>query len=161
MKAVAFTGNSNSGKTTLIQKLILLLTPQKSVSIIKHDPKNKANIDTEGKDSDIFYKAGANVAILSPIQTTFRFHHSFDLDKAIQKFEHCDYLFVEGLKEIPLPRICVAREMIDERFFPYIDAVAIDSSISKDSIPKHLAILNLNQPQEILEWINANIKDYK
>ena len=51
--------------------------------------------------------------------------------------------------------------MIDERFFPYIDAVAIDSSISKDSIPKHLAILNLNQPQEILEWINANIKDYK
>ena len=58
MKAVAFTGNSNSGKTTLIQKLTLLLTPQKSVSIIKHDPKNKANIDTEGKDSDIFYKAG-------------------------------------------------------------------------------------------------------
>ena len=83
------------------------------------------------------------------------------MDKVIQKFGHCDYLFVEGLKEIPLPRICVARETIDERFFPYIDAVAIDSSISKDSIPKHREILNHNQPQEILEWINANIKDYQ
>ena len=50
MKAIAFSGNSNSGKTTLIQKLSLLLPPTKRVCIVKHDPKNKASIDTEGNN---------------------------------------------------------------------------------------------------------------
>lgn len=161
MKAIAFSGNSNSGKTTLIQKLSLLLPPTKRVCIVKHDPKNKASIDTEGKDSDIFYKTGADIAILSPTQTTLRFHQNLSLESLIQKFGDCDYLFVEGLKELPLPRICVAREVFDECFLPFSNALAIDDSINKDSLPKNIPLLNLNNPQEILDWININIKDYK
>lgn len=161
MKAVAFSGNSNSGKTTLIQKLALLLTPTKRVCIIKHDPKNKAVIDTEGKDSDIFYKSGADVAILSPTQSTLRFHQSLSIESIIQKFGDCDYLFVEGLKELPLPRICVARGSFDERFLPFSNALAVDDSIPRDSLPQNFPILDLNNAEEILEWINTNIKDYQ
>ena len=51
--AVAFTGPSNSGKTTIILKVARKLIHEhaKDVAIIKHDPKDKARFDVEGKDS--------------------------------------------------------------------------------------------------------------
>ncbi|NPA50851.1 MAG: molybdopterin-guanine dinucleotide biosynthesis protein B, partial [Epsilonproteobacteria bacterium] len=44
---VAFSGPSNSGKTTLIAKLIDKLSKEFKVCAIKHDPKNKAIFDQE------------------------------------------------------------------------------------------------------------------
>ncbi|MBX7490328.1 molybdopterin-guanine dinucleotide biosynthesis protein B [Helicobacter turcicus] len=161
MKAVAFTGNSNSGKTTLIEKLSLLLTTQaKRVAIIKHDPKDKAKLDMQGKDSARFFESGADVAILGNTQTTLRFHKALSIEFLKMQFNTYDYLFVEGLKELALPRICVARNSFDERFLPFIQAVAMDSSIPKESLkPYPLKILDLNNPIEILKWIDTNIKE--
>ena len=51
MLAVAFTGESNSGKTTLIEKLVRLIksqNPKAKICVIKHDPKDKAQIDNKG-----------------------------------------------------------------------------------------------------------------
>lgn len=159
MKIVAFTGNSNSGKTTLIEKLSLLLN-NKKVAVIKHDPKDKAILDKEGKDSDKFYKTGADVAILGATHTFFRFHESLQIKKIIDLFIEYDYIFVEGLKELPFQRICVAREVLDDRFFNYIEAIAIDETINTNDIPNKIDILNLNNPKEIIKWIDENIKDY-
>lgn len=161
MKAVAFTGNSNSGKTTLIEKLSLLLVAQaKKVAIVKHDPKDKAKLDVQGKDSTRFFESGADVAILGSVQTTLRFHRALSIKSLKAQFNTYDYLFIEGLKELPLPRICVARNSFDERFLPFIQAIAVDSSISKESLETYsLEILNLNNPLEILKWIDTNIKE--
>lgn len=163
MRAIAFTGNSNSGKTTLIEKLTLYLKinfPNKRVSIIKHDPKDKATLDTPGKDSARFFQTGADIAIRGATQTTLRFHKNLSIDSLIDYFEEYDYLFVEGLKELSLPRICVARNYFDERFLPYIQAIAIDPTLKKELLNSYkLPILDLNNAQQILEWINANIKE--
>jgi molybdopterin-guanine dinucleotide biosynthesis protein B len=60
--AVAFTGPSNSGKTTLIEKISKKLNQDGfKVAIIKHDPKDKARFDTEGKDSYRFTQTKADV----------------------------------------------------------------------------------------------------
>ena len=49
---VAFSGPSNSGKTTAIVKVASILQDQSfKVCIVKHDPKDKAMFDREGKDS--------------------------------------------------------------------------------------------------------------
>lgn len=70
-KAVAFTGPSNSGKTTLIVKISQMLqTNGFKVAIIKHDPGDKAVFDKEGKDSYKFSQTGADVAVVSPKKTT-------------------------------------------------------------------------------------------
>ncbi|GHS89962.1 hypothetical protein FACS189487_11140 [Campylobacterota bacterium] len=111
-KAVAFTGPSDSGKTTLIVKIAQLLLPHKKVAIAKNDPKDKAHFDQDGKDSDRFFKTGAEVAVVSPTRTTLFTRRQSSIDDLIALFGECDYLFVEGLKYLPLPRIAVFRGAI-------------------------------------------------
>jgi len=157
-KAVAFTGPSGSGKTTLIEKIAKELVKSKRVAIIKHDPSSKAKFDKEGKDSYRFFQTGADVAVLSPTQTTLFSHRAFSIKEAINLFGEFDLLMVEGLKELPLPRIGVFRGKLDNSYFDYIQALAIDDSIDIDSynLPKDLDILDLNDTKSIIEWIDKN-----
>ena len=161
--AVAFTGPSNSGKTTLILKVARKLINEynKEVAIIKHDPSDKARFDVEGKDSYKFSDTGAEVIVTSPRRTTYFSKRNKDLDEMIRLFDKFDILLVEGLKNLPLPRISIFRENLDEDYFPYMNALAIDESIKVNEydIPKNVDILNLNDPQEVISWILNNAKE--
>ncbi|MDR2638655.1 MAG: molybdopterin-guanine dinucleotide biosynthesis protein B [Helicobacteraceae bacterium] len=160
-RAVAFTGPSGSGKTTLIIKLALALAPRKKAAIVKHDPKDKARFDAEGKDSDRFFKTGASVAVVSPRRTTLFTHKTSSIEEIIALFGDFDYLFVEGLKELPLPRIAVFRNAIDETYFDYAQAIAADETIDlkKCKIPAGIDALDLNDPRKVLEWIDRRAKE--
>ena len=161
--AVAFTGPSNSGKTTLILKVArkLIHEHKLEVAIIKHDPKDKARFDVEGKDSYKFSDTGAEVIVTSPNRTTYFSQRQSDLDEMIRLFNHFDILLVEGLKNLPLPRISIFRNEIDEAYFPYMDALAIDNSINIEEyeVPKNVTMLNLNKTDEVIEWILQNAKE--
>jgi molybdopterin-guanine dinucleotide biosynthesis adapter protein len=161
--AVAFTGPSNSGKTTLILKVArkLIHEHHMQVAIIKNDPKDKAHFDVPGKDSYKFSDTGAEVIVTSPTRTTYFSQRHHDLDEMVALFGHFDMLLVEGLKELPLPRISIFRERIDEDYFPYMDALATDESIdcSKYAIPKHVALLNLNDEADVITWILNHAKE--
>jgi molybdopterin-guanine dinucleotide biosynthesis protein B len=157
--AVAFTGPSNSGKTTLIEKISIKLNNDGfKVAIIKHDPKDKAVFDKEGKDSDRFSKTGADVAVLSSTKTTIFKKKRSEIDEVISIFNDFDYLLVEGLKTIPLPRICVQRESLNSDYFEMSDSLAIDQSIDKNNLPKNMNILDLNNLNQIIQWIEDNAK---
>jgi molybdopterin-guanine dinucleotide biosynthesis protein B len=157
-KAVAFTGPSNSGKTTLIEKIAKKLISSYKIAIIKNDPKDKAVFDKEGKDSYKFFQTGAEVVVTSPHRTTYFSHRQKSLDEIIEMIKDFDILLVEGLKYLPLPRIGVFRNEVDESYFRYIKAVAIDDSIDKNLIPDGIEILNLNDIDEIIEWVLRNAK---
>jgi len=158
-KAVAFTGESNSGKTTIIAKITEILLKDYRVSIVKNDPKDKARFDVEGKDSYKFFDIGANVAVVSPQRATYFFHQTHKIEDIIKNFGEFDFLLVEGLKYLPLPRIGVFRNSVDESYFKHIKAAAIDDSIDRDVFPKEIEILNLNNPEEIVLWIKNNAKE--
>ena len=159
-KAVAFTGPSNSGKTTLIEKVAKRLVSTYKISIIKNDPKDKASFDTEGKDSYKFSQTGADVVVTSPKKTTYFYKQQHSLNDIIEKLNF-DYLLVEGMKYLPLPRIGVFRNELDESYFRYIKAVAIDETIDKSLIPEGIEILNLNDTDEVISWILENAKSVK
>ncbi len=162
-KAVAFTGPSNSGKTTIIEKIANRLIETKEIAIIKHDPSSKALFDTEGKDSYRFFHTGANVAVVSPTQTTLFKHKECSISNIADMFGEYDLLMVEGLKYLPLPRIGIFRGKIDSEYLLVVDAIAIDDSIdiSKYDIPKSIDILDLNDTDTIIEWIDKNAKSMK
>lgn len=161
--AVAFTGPSNSGKTTIILKVARKLIHEygKEVAIIKHDPKDKARFDVEGKDSYKFADTGAEVIVTSPKRTTYFSQKNNDLNEMIRLFDTFDILLVEGLKNLPLPRIAIFRNSLDSEYFSYMDALAIDESVSTDdyALPNGVDVLDLNNPDEIISWILKNAKE--
>jgi len=157
--AVAFTGPSNSGKTTLIIKLSTLLQSLGyKVCIIKHDPHDKAIFDKEGKDSYKFSQTGANVAVVSPTRTTILKKETSSVEEIAASFGEFDYLLVEGLKTIPLPRIAIFRNELNEKYFDVTDAIATDESIEATQIPQTCEHLDLNNIEQILNWIDKNGK---
>ena len=160
-KVVAFTGPSNSGKTTIIEKLARILVEQdRKVVIIKHDPKDKAVFDIEGKDSYKFSQTGADVFVLSPTRTTYFSKKPSSIDRVIEISKPFDYLLIEGLKTLPIPRIGVFRNSIEMDYIEYISAIATDiENIEKYQIPEEIEILNLNSPLDILKWIDKNSKE--
>ncbi|WP_024790040.1 molybdopterin-guanine dinucleotide biosynthesis protein B [Lebetimonas sp. JH292] len=158
-KAVAFTGPSNSGKTTLIEKIAKRLIGSYKIAIIKNDPADKAKFDKVGKDSYRFYSTGAEVVVTSPTRTTYFSHRQKSLDEIINMINDFDILLVEGLKYLPLPRIGIFRGDVDESYFRYIKAVAIDESVDKSKIPQNIEILNLNDTDQIIEWVLNNAKE--
>lgn len=158
--AVAFTGPSNSGKTTLITKIAEILIQEYQVAIIKNDPKDKAKFDTEGKDSYKFAQTGAETVVVSPTRTTYFSKKSRSLEELITMLGDFEILLVEGLKTLPLPRIAIFREKIDESYLESSNAIAIDESvdITQYKIPSTIDLLDLNNPEEVIRWIFKNAK---
>lgn len=158
--AVAFTGPSGSGKTTLVEKVATALIKERKVAIIKNDPKDKAQFDVEGKDSYKFFQTGAEVVVTSPTRTTYFSHKEKTLDSIVSMVDDFDILLVEGLKTLPLPRIAVFRNTIDESYFSCSEAIAIDESIDINdyNIQDEITLLDLNNTTQIIEWIDAHAK---
>lgn len=158
--AIAFSGPSNSGKTTLIVKVAEILKKDYKLAIVKHDPSDKAVFDKEGKDSWKFSQTGAEVVVASPTRTTYFSKKQKSINEIINMLVDFDILLVEGLKTLPLPRLSVFRNELDESYFEVSNALAIDDSVdlSKYNLPKHLEILDLNDTKAIVEWILNNAK---
>jgi molybdopterin-guanine dinucleotide biosynthesis protein B len=158
--AVAFTGPSGSGKTTLVEKVARALISTRKVAIIKNDPKDKAQFDVAGKDSYKFFQTGAEVVVTSPTRTTYFSHREKRLDEIVAMINDFDILLVEGLKTLPLPRIAIFRNTIDESYFDCSEAIAIDHTIDPAdySIPANIDILDLNDLEAILAWIEKHAK---
>jgi len=158
--AIAFTGPSDSGKTTLVEKIAKVLITDRKVAIIKNDPKDKAQFDVEGKDSYKFSQTGAEVIVTSPTRTTYFSKREKTLDDIVSMINDFDILLVEGLKTLPLPRIAIFRNTIDESYFSCSEAIAVDNTIDLASynIPSGIDILDLNNTAQIIDWVNANAR---
>ena len=155
---MAFSGPSNSGKTTLILKVAKkFIDDGLKVVIIKHDPGDKARFDVEGKDSYKFTQIGAEVAVMSPTRTTFFSQESKSVEDVVAMAGEFDLLLVEGLKTLPLPRISVFKGEINEDYLSFSNAIASykkDYEIDKPNF-------DLDDTQAICEWILKNAKVLK
>jgi molybdopterin-guanine dinucleotide biosynthesis adapter protein len=96
-------GFKNSGKTTLVEKLVRHLTRLGfKVSTVKH-AHHDFDIDHEGRDSFRHRKAGASeVAVVSQnrfaIMNELRGGEPPSLDEILAKLSPCDLVIVEGYK---------------------------------------------------------------
>ena len=109
---LAVCGWKNSGKTTLLERVIPVLTRRGlRVAALKHDAHG-LDVDRPGKDSDRLYRAGATVSAQGPDEVFVRRHRS-DVDElldlvALLARDH-DLVLVEGHKGTPLPKVWLDR----------------------------------------------------
>ena len=110
---ISIVGKSNSGKTTLLEKIIPELVKRGyRVATIKHDVHG-FDIDHEGKDSWRHKKAGAHTTVISsPCQIALieDVGRDYTLDEIRGKYiKGVDIILAEGYKGNPFPKIEVFR----------------------------------------------------
>ena len=157
---LAIVGYSNSGKTTLMEKLIAALSAEGlDVCTMKHS-HHQPEMDTPGKDSWRHKHAGAKGSLLVGSE---RLLMVADIQKPLTPqemadayFPHADLVLVEGYASMPCAKIEVVREArsVAMRCKPSeLIAVVTDMQDLHVNIPK----LDLNNTQQlatfILDWL--------
>lgn len=112
---IQIVGYKNSGKTTLIARLVAMLHALNlRVAVIKHDVHG-FEVDREGTDTYRHRQAGASaVAIVSPWRTAIVEERETPLADLIGHFQAYDLIIVEGFKREPYPKIVLIRSAEDE-----------------------------------------------
>ena len=105
----SFVGRSNTGKTTVIERLIPILVRKGiKVAVIKHH-HNDFEIDKPGKDTYRYKQAGAAMSILaSPgkVAVVEDTENELTLEDIIARYIHdVDLIIVEGFKREKVPKI--------------------------------------------------------
>ncbi len=112
--AVLFVGRQNSGKTTLLEKVIACLTQRGlSIATLKHHGHPNFEIDVPGKDSWRHRQAGAqSTFVLSEgrMALTRNLEEEMSCFDALQLMTGYDLVLVEGFRGVGLPALELFRE---------------------------------------------------
>lgn len=156
-------GWKNSGKTTLMAKLIAEFSRRGlNVAAIKH-AHHHFDVDHEGRDSFRFREAGAKTTIVSSpvrwaIMTELRGDAELDLPQLLEKAAGADIILVEGYKTHPHRKIEVRREEAVRTAplsakDPAIMAVAADFETDAGGLP----LFSLDDVPAIADFISAQV----
>ena len=112
---ISFIGSSGSGKTTLLEKVVTELKKRGiRVAVIKHAPHDDIGFDKNGKDSQRYTTAGAEVVIVSgPQEIALMKKTDHDLSpNEITRFidPDIDLVLTEGFKKTDTFKIEVHRK---------------------------------------------------
>ncbi|MDR3541346.1 MAG: molybdopterin-guanine dinucleotide biosynthesis protein B [Desulfosporosinus sp.] len=130
-------GKSNSGKTTLLEKIIREAKSRGwRVATLKHDAHG-FEMDQPGKDTWHHAQAGADVvAISSPrrIAVLESVAEEQSLDEVLARIQGVDVIFTEGYKHGDKPKIEVFRSAVNQELFSKPEELlAIASDIPFDN----------------------------
>ena len=158
---VGFLAYSGTGKTTLLAKLISILSGKGlRVGIIKH-AHHTFDIDQPGKDSYKLRKAGASKMMIGSVNrwalmADAENDQEFSLQDHIQRMDqdNLDLILIEGFKLEEIPKIELVRPSLgNDLFFPNdknVIAVATDDILPVET---DIPVLDINNPDEIIEFI--------
>jgi molybdopterin-guanine dinucleotide biosynthesis protein B len=161
---VSFLARSGTGKTTLIEKIIKILSQKGyKVSSIKHTDHN-VSADTEGKDSWRHKNAGAfSTMLISKEKISFFSDIEPSVDISIDRlisdfFTGSDIVIIEGFKELGVKKIELARKDaggLELRFKNDTGLILVcaDEPIIGLNVPQ----ININDAEKISAFIEKEI----
>jgi len=133
MKVLGIAGHSDTGKTTLVERLAGRLAERGRVATVKHLRTNP-EVDTEGKDTARHRAAGADATVgITDDEGWFATGAERTLDETLDDLaSDYDYALVEGYSGADIPTVVlggreVAGEVVLEA--PEADAVDIDALV--------------------------------
>ena len=164
-KVFGVTGWKNSGKTTLVTRLIENLSARGyRISSVKH-AHHACDIDKPGTDSFRHREAGSHEVALVAAGSRWAFMHECRdaedeepfLEDILPHFAPCDLVMVEGYKKEPFPKIEVRRADAKDQtpLSPDEDAIV---AIACDAVgtvanPHNLPEFDLDNVREIADFI--------
>ncbi len=114
---IGIAGKSKSGKTTLVEGLVMRLAGRGlTVAVLKHSSTG-LSVDEAGRDTDRIYAAGATVVMGRDSQQAFSSRRGAQDDwqaATAAAPADADVLIVEGYKAAPIPRIWLGEDATDE-----------------------------------------------
>lgn len=153
---ISVVGRSDSGKTTLIEKLIPELNRRGyRVGTIKHDVHG-FDIDHPGKDSWRHAKAGAELVLISsPTKAAMvkRVDAELTLDEIAGRYvSDVDLVLTEGFKRESKPKIEIRRGAEEPLSSPdeVLFVVAEKQAVSEDDVPI-LALADISGMADLIE----------
>jgi molybdopterin-guanine dinucleotide biosynthesis protein B len=159
MRVFGIAGSSGMGKTTLLEKLIPVLTARGLVvSLIKHSHK-AIEIDRPGKDSYRLREAGCQEVLLLGLERWALMHElrgaaEPDLDSLLDRIQNCDLVLVEGFKGGEFPKLEIWRESEGRAplhpAWPGIVGFASDSAVP---VAGDMPVLPLDQTEAIADFV--------
>ena len=141
---IGFYGSSDTGKTTIIVKLVKRLIKEGfKVATIKKTDK-KIGIDVKGKDTWKHSQAGAKLVVLSsPSETDFiikKYMKTKDIIRGISELGFYDIVLVEGASDPSIPKIKLGNIKERENTIGHFDnnRDEISKLIKKEIDKKHI-----------------------
>jgi molybdopterin-guanine dinucleotide biosynthesis protein MobB len=157
---ISIVGSSNSGKTTLIERLIPEFVKRGyRVATIKHHG-NDFQIDHTGKDSWRHKEAGAHTVVISSPQKVALVEdasHDHSLEELAARFIHgVDIIIAEGFKRAKHPKVEVFRKGVHPHpLAPELENVI--AVVSDDPLPLDIPCFNLNDISGIVDVIEKEV----
>ncbi|CAM3025676.1 molybdopterin-guanine dinucleotide biosynthesis protein B [Paenibacillus sediminis] len=155
MKVIQFVGYKNTGKTTLVCRLVNMLNHSGyKVGAIKHDAHH-FEMDHPGKDTWNFREAGAQaVAITSKTQSAYLEETQVPLAELISRMEHMDYILVEGFKKESYPKIVIVKCADQAALVEQSEKVrAVVSWGEISEMPYSLPQFHIDETDKMFHWI--------
>lgn len=157
---LGFAAFSGTGKTTLLEKLIPLLTARGiRIGMVKH-AHHEFDIDKPGKDSYRLRAAGARQMLIASSQRQALMTENTTpreprLDELITRLDvdNLDLVLVEGFKQVPFPKIELHRQALGKTLlYPQdTDIIAVASDHPADC--RELPSLDINDSAAIAAFI--------
>lgn len=154
---VSVVGKSDSGKTTLLEKLIPILTARGfRIAVIKHDA-HSFEIDHEGKDSWRHKQAGAAVTVISSpgklamVADTDHDHSLSEIRDAL--IRDVDLILSEGYKRETHPKIEVYRSEMHRELLCQEDDNLVAIAGDPSDPPHNVPVFDLNVPGPLCDFI--------
>ena len=160
MKIFCVIGSKNTGKTTLIENMIPYFKEKgKKVATLKHH-YGDFKIDHERKDSSRFYKAGADIVIISSpykIALIQKLEKEKSISELIKEFlKNIDILIIEGYKKSEFPKVAIVKN--EENLKNLIsESNNIIAVVSKEEIETNLPFFYFNQFQKLMSFLENTL----
>jgi molybdopterin-guanine dinucleotide biosynthesis protein MobB len=162
VKVVAFVAKSNTGKTTLLEKVIAELKHRGyRIGVMKHDA-HRFDIDHPGKDSYRLTVAGADTMLITSqekLALVKKHEATPPLEELVATyFTDVDIVLTEGFKTSSLPKIELHRKdrsatllCRGEHYDSTLVAVASDEPLELD-----VPVLDLNNANEVADFVEQS-----
>lgn len=163
MKVLTVVGIHHTGKTTIVEKITEELRKRGyRVGSVKEIHFEDFAIDTEGTNTHRHKMAGSQLVTARGLyETDILFQEKLSMDRILKFYDH-DYVILEGVTDIKVPKIISATT--EEEVLERLDenTIAISGKISNRLKEfKGLPVINpIENTKELVDLIEEKVEDY-